>query len=172
MDRDPVYRQKSPSCPLCKPYLSQKDRDVIITYRLREVFKAIEAKDLESVKLLIQNHLTIGGEIYNFKSEYGNMVHYTPLRHAILRNSKPIVKELLKSGDIDVNKIDKDGNTPLHLAASSSDPLFLKLLLKYTKIIKDSKNRKGKTPFFTSSWLYGVPWAGIERLNSNPLGMY
>lgn len=57
-----------------------------------------------------------------------------------------IVKLLLSSRGVDVNKSDVNGNTPLHFAVGNSHSAIVELLLASPNIEVNKPNKEGITP--------------------------
>jgi ankyrin repeat protein len=84
----------------------------------QELFKSIEAGNLEKVKSLLAS-----GADVNIRSVNG----FTPLHWSAVYGRTDIVGELLSSG-ADVNAKDSDGKTPLHLAIKHGYTSIVQLL--------------------------------------------
>jgi ankyrin repeat protein len=96
-------------------------------------------KDLTEIAvMLIEN----GADI----NEYDNKEQkWTPLMYAITNKNQLIVEKLV-SYKCNVNIVDGEGNTPLHLAAMSSDEHLVKSILKLQPDRK-LKNSSDQTPY-------------------------
>ncbi|XP_062083696.1 uncharacterized protein LOC133790177 isoform X2 [Humulus lupulus] len=75
----------------------------------------------------------------------------TPLHVAVKRGRAHAVWNFLRRSDhfdciIEPNEQDKEGNTPLHVAALSGHLEVLAMLAKHPKVVKKAINRKGMTP--------------------------
>ena len=57
-----------------------------------------------------------------------------------------LVKEIMDSGEVDINSGDKDGDTPLHWAMWLNHPSTVAMLLSSSSIKLDSINMWGYTP--------------------------
>ncbi|KAJ3564785.1 hypothetical protein NPX13_g7729 [Xylaria arbuscula] len=78
----------------------------------------------------------------NMQDNYNNN---TPLHEAVRRRQYEIVKLLLAAEEIQVDIPDKDGQTPLHLAAERGHLAIVQLLLE-SKAIVDLEDKDGNTP--------------------------
>ena len=96
-------------------------------------------KDLTEIAvMLIEN----GADL----NEYDNKEQmWTPLMYAITNNNEIIVDKLVNY-KCNVNTVDIEGNTPLHLAAMSSDENLVKSVLKLQPDRK-LKNSNNQTPY-------------------------
>ncbi len=72
--------------------------------------------------------------------------HNPPLHIAVHKNFLNYVEIILNDSRIDVNKINRDGNTALHFAAMQGNFEILKILLSKNNIDISPKNFKGETP--------------------------
>ncbi|MGB8367280.1 MAG: ankyrin repeat domain-containing protein [Candidatus Babeliales bacterium] len=70
-----------------------------------------------------------------------------PLLYAITFSSPEIVKLLLTSNKVDLNKLLDGGNTPLITAVKHNKPTVVKLLLADKRVDPNKKNKIGDTPF-------------------------
>ncbi|KAG2207011.1 hypothetical protein INT47_008480 [Mucor saturninus] len=90
----------------------------------------------DAVELLLDN-----GSQVDAKDSLG----HTPLTNAIFSNSLLTVKYLIDTGEANVNTIDEQGNTLLHLAASNDFIDAIPLLIE-KGIPVDKHNRRGISP--------------------------
>ena len=90
--------------------------------------------------------------------------HYMPIHLACMYQKVPIVKELLKCGNCDVDETDSKGNTALFYACCQNDAKLTEILVN-EGAKTDIKNKSGKTPFNVaeSNLCYGV----LEVLKSH-----
>ena len=91
------------------------------------LLKAVEAKDIESVRVLLNS----GTENVN---QCNNTSKVTPLIQAAWSKQDQMVELLLKQPTINVNAANKSSTTALHWACSKSDIGIVRLLLKHPKI--------------------------------------
>lgn len=105
---------------------------------------AIEAKNLELVKLILTNNSSLSGIADN----HGN----TPLHRAVLLNQKQIVEYLLQyNSDSTINKVDRNSETALDIAnASGYTELAEYLVGKGAQIGKGTKSTNA------TLWVYAV----------------
>jgi len=86
------------------------------------LIEAVLAGDREIVQFLARQP--------NILLNQGDYCHITPLAHAIQRNRWDLAELLIESGaKVNVQVGDRDGNTPLHLAAAEGDVKRVKWLL-------------------------------------------
>ena len=83
-------------------------------------------------------------DLINIK-KFRDSDYNTNLHRAVLKNNIKCVDYFLKK-NLDVNKKNKNGDTPLHLAFKIGNYDIIQLLLEYGASIK-IKNKKGITPF-------------------------
>lgn len=76
-----------------------------------------------------------------------------PLHQAMAHGSFGAVKQLLKSGNLDLERQDRNGDSPLHLAVRMNSLELVHLLLGHTRINPNTPNRDGNTPIWVSSRL-------------------
>lgn len=93
---------------------------------------AIEVRNLESVKFLIEN------------CNASVNIPQDPLSQAASNGSLNIVKYLITVDGIDINKVTQDGMTPLLLAAEQNHQSVVDFLLTLPNINKDAQNHYGK----------------------------
>ena len=100
--------------------------------------------DTESINNLILANSNCGSELINIK-RFRDINYNTNLHMAVLKNNYKFVDYFIKK-KLNINKKNKDGDTPLHLAIGKGDYDIIKLLLDNGASIK-IKNKKGKTAF-------------------------
>jgi len=93
------------------------------------------------IKYLINQDIDI-----NYLSENEENESLTPLICAIKNKQNNIIKFLLKSSRIDVNKPNKEGLTPLIYAIKNKQDDIIKLLLKSSNIDVNKPDKEGLTP--------------------------
>ena len=82
-----------------------------------------------------------------FKKEIKEKIPYTELlMWAAQRGYKELVEDLLETGEEGVDSKDRDGRTPLSLAAAGGHEAVVKLLLATGEVDVDSKDGDGRTP--------------------------
>lgn len=84
----------------------------------------------------------------SFTTQSGALEDTTILHLAIQCAEQPVVEYVLSDGaaSLDVNARDKDGNTPLHVAASQSRSQVVRLLLENQDINDAIANHQGRLP--------------------------
>ena len=105
------------------------------------LLKAVEAKDIESVRVLLNS----GTENVN---QCNNTSKVTPLIQAAWSKQDQMVELLLKQPTINVNAANKSLTTALHWACSKSDIGIVRLLLKHPKINVHLKTVSGRTAMY------------------------
>jgi len=105
---------------------------------------AVEAKNLELVKMIVANNPSLVG----ISDQYGN----TALHRAVALNQRQIVEYLLQSNsDLEINKADRNGETILDIAnASGYTELAEYLVGKGAHIGKSNKSANA------TLWVYSV----------------
>jgi ankyrin repeat protein len=97
---------------------------------------------VEVIQLLVSE---LSKDQINEKGNHGNMFLHRAVNGSVHEASKILATILLKHPDIDVNVLDNNNNTPLHLAVKWRYVDIVKILLdKHAKL--DMKNDSGKTP--------------------------
>jgi len=94
----------------------------------------------EYIKVLKENRLEI-----DHKSKYG----ITPFHLALLKQDKDVCRLLYENG-ADVNEIDNDGNSIVHMLAALGDLKWLKHIVKHFNANCYQKNSKGDIPLITA----------------------
>ncbi len=105
---------------------------------------AVEAKNLELVKLILANNTNLSSQVDNHGS--------TPLHRAVALNQRQIVEYLLQSNsDSGINQLDRNGETVLDIAnASGYTELAEYLVGRGAHISKGAKTANA------TLWVYGV----------------
>ncbi|KAK4153103.1 Oxysterol-binding protein-domain-containing protein [Chaetomidium leptoderma] len=86
--------------------------------------------------------------ISSFATQSGPLEDTTILHLAIQCAEQPVVEYVLSdgAGSLDINARDKDGNTPLHVAAAQSRTQVVRLLLEDKEINDAIANHQGRLP--------------------------
>lgn len=111
----------------------------------RKLFESIRLADLTSVKMLI-----VEGVDVNITNDRSGM---TPFMFAIfsmdpdISSSMQIVTELLKSPQLDFDKLDNHNNSALHFAAHIGSKTIVKHILEKSKTHLTTRNVYGMTPY-------------------------
>jgi ankyrin repeat protein len=92
------------------------------------------------LKVLKENHLDI-----NINSKFG----ITPFHLAMLKQDKHLVQLLFEEGG-DVNEVDCEGNSIVHMLAAIGDLKWIKYIVKNFNAHCFQKNKIGNTPFVTA----------------------
>ena len=103
-----------------------------------DIFKAIEAGDVQQVRKLLEQS---GGADKDKQDEFFG---YTPLHCAAAKGHKEIVEILLRAG-ADKDKQDMSGSTPLHGSAFYGHKEVVEILLR-AGADKDKQDKYGRTP--------------------------
>merc|ERR1712086_769382 len=90
------------------------------------------------------------GADLNHKNKAGT----TPLMKAA-SNGRLVVVQKLVGSKVDLDAVDSDGNTAMHMAAASSFTMIVELLIK-TGAKTDKDNKMGKKPLDLASFGGGV----------------
>lgn len=86
------------------------------------LIEAVLSGDMEIIRLLVKNPYT--------KLDLGDFRHNTPLAFAIQQNRWDIAELLIEAGaNVNIQIMDDEGNTPLHIAAGSGDAKRVQWLL-------------------------------------------
>lgn len=133
--------------------------------QIEDVFQLVKLNQIGDLQKEVAS-----GNVNLFVNKYGqNLLH-----EAIAYDSLKILEYLLYC-NIDVNKLDKEGKTPLHYSTASNSYDFTKLLLDSKEIEKGIKDRYGNNPMwvavFYSDGYYDVVKLlkehGIDPLSKN-----
>jgi ankyrin repeat protein len=115
-----------------------QDKSLSIEQSVRKfrVFEALRSGDTASISKAIRD------------TAEGGLEDTTILHLAIQCAEMPVVEYVLSdgAGSIDVNAKDKDGNTPLHVAASQGRGHMVRLLLEQDGINDSIPNYQGRLP--------------------------
>lgn len=112
------------------------DIDVRGDFNLTPLHSAVRSNNLKAVQILIQNNANIN---------LGDKNDKTPLHYASLLGYTDITQELLQCKDVDVNKVDIDGDSAIHKAVKKNFSEIVSLLIKAGVDIS-VKNKEGHTP--------------------------
>jgi ankyrin repeat protein len=104
------------------------------------VFQMVRFSEFDDLRKIVHE-----SNVNHFVNEYGqNLLH-----EAIAQNCSEILNYLLYC-NIDVNKVDRDGKTPLHYSTAYNNYAFTKLLLDSNGIEKGIKDRYGNNPMWVA----------------------
>ena len=119
-----------------------------------EILKAVSNGDIDSInQFLHSEHCDINKE-YDaefYTKHFGYSTQFTLLYYAVATNQPNIVKLLLNTPNIDVNKGDNFGRTPLYTAANKENTECIELLLKAPDIDVNKAKNNGETPLHTAA---------------------
>ncbi len=73
-----------------------------------------------------------------------------PLHFAVEYSDFETVRLLVEDTNVDVNAVDRNGNTALHVAAKCGNVTFVQLLLEHPAIDPNRVNRKSQTPLHSA----------------------
>ena len=125
------------------PSSSTQDKTLSIEQSVRKfrIFEALRNGDTAQISKSLR-------EASDGSNASGNLEDTTILHLAIQCAELPVVEYVLSDGAaaIDVNAKDKDGNTPLHIAASQGRGQIVRLLLEQPGINDSIANYQGKLP--------------------------
>lgn len=123
------------------PLGQEKPLSIEQSVRKFRAFEALRAGDTEQISKIIRE--ASGGSPLA-----GNLEDTTILHLAIQCADLPIVEHVLAdtADVVDVNAKDKDGNTPLHIAASQGRGQVVRLLLEQPHVNDSILNYQGKLP--------------------------
>lgn len=126
-----------------KFFLCNKDVDINLADQKGDtpLHYAVKNEDLEIIKLLLEQSDRINPNLQNFEG-------LTPFALAAQKNIVSTLEILLDNKDVDINREDQKGNTPLHHAVQNNCLDATKLLLKqHGRINPNLRNSEGLTPF-------------------------
>ena len=84
---------------------------------------------------------------------------HLPLHWIVLNNNIEVAEQLLRQKDIDLNRRDEQGKTPLAIAAQKGFREIVEHLLSHEDLIPDLRDLDGRTPLI---WAAG--WSGSEDI--------
>ncbi|RKF72996.1 Oxysterol-binding protein-like protein 1 [Golovinomyces cichoracearum] len=120
------------------------------TVKKFRLFEALRNGDTAYISKAIRESHKYHSKSYNIQSSDPPfyLENTTILHLAIQCAELPVIEYVISnsSGTIDINARDKDGNTPLHLAALQARTQAVRLLLKQPGINDSLANFQGKTP--------------------------
>lgn len=109
---------------------------------INEAFHMVDLNKLEDLREIVNE-----SNVNLFVNELGqNLLHI-----AIARNSPEVFHYLLYC-DIDVNKLDKEGKTPLHYSTAHNNYDFTRILLESTNIDKNAMDKYGNNPMWVATF--------------------
>lgn len=116
---------------------SMSIQDSVRTFR---VFEVLRGGDIPSISKAIQEFETSSGS--------PSALSGTTILHLAIQCAEPEVVDhvIANGGAVDVNALDREGNTPLHLAAHLGRFPVVKQLLEQPNINDSVVNHQGKTP--------------------------
>jgi ankyrin repeat protein len=97
---------------------------------------------------IVDCFLEISGSLYQPTMDH--FFESTPLHIAVTYKSLKTIKLLLEKWKVDVNRMDKEGNLPIHYACQNGDDQTLKLLLEYGAFV-DRFNFNGEYPLYLAA---------------------
>lgn len=146
-----VNLNRTPSTHHSPPRSSMDTKGATLEQSVRKfrIVEALRSGDTASISKAIRE--TVEGGTRNSISSIsggGGLLDTTVLHLAIQCAEYPVVEYILSNGAglIDVNARDKDGNTPLHIAASQGRTPVVKLLLEQEAINDAIANNHGRLP--------------------------
>ena len=139
-----------PYCPGPGPSGAYGDRAIEPSFHLpsagcEEIFQAINKNDLQAVKDLVdENHAIACALQQDFKQ---------PIHLAATLNDSHILSYLLQLDEVNVDSVDIEGNTPLHLAMTNENVEISQILLQCQSKACDvnRQNTRGKSPLIIAA---------------------
>lgn len=148
--RAPSYQ--AASTPTSKPTnLWDKGGSLEQSVRKFRIVEALRSGDTASISKALRETSETGprASISSISTLSGGALEDTTVLHlAIQCAEQPVVEYVIADGAayIDINSRDKDGNTPLHVAASQGRTAVVKLLLEQKDINDAITNNQGRLP--------------------------
>ncbi|KAH8908171.1 hypothetical protein BR93DRAFT_927211 [Coniochaeta sp. PMI_546] len=153
MGRIPSYQSTGTSAPGHKSSLSlSPDKGTSLEQSVRKfrVVEALRNGDTASISKVIRENAENGSRnsISSVSTQTTTLEDTTILHLAIQCAEQPVVEYVLSdgAGSIDVNARDKDGNTPLHIAAIQGRSQVVRLLLAHKDVNDAIANNAGRLP--------------------------
>ena len=144
--------QNSPSVGGAKSATNLTDKAVSLESSVKKfrIVEALRNGDTASISRTIRENAEGGprASISSFSTQSGGLEDTTILHLAIQCAQQPVVEYVLSdgAGSLDVNARDKDGNTPLHIAAAQGRSQVVRLLLENKEINDAIANHQGRLP--------------------------
>jgi len=114
------------------------------------IVEALRSGDTASISKAIRENAEGGPRMStsSFTTQGGSLEDTTILHLAIQCAEQPVVEYVLSdgAGSLDVNARDKDGNTPLHIAAMQGRGQVVRMLLEQKDINDAIANNQGRLP--------------------------
>ncbi|SHM45196.1 Ankyrin repeat-containing protein [Chryseobacterium carnipullorum] len=107
---------------------------------ISDVFEMIEFNDLEDLEKIVNEN-----NVNFFVNEFGQN-----LLHEAITQDKPEIFNYLLYCNIDNNKLDREGKTPLHYSTAHNNYNLTKLLLESNGIEKGIKDQHGNNPMWVA----------------------
>jgi ankyrin repeat protein len=104
--------------------------------RLSALHYAVQSNSIDSLKLLLafEAHTNIGDTI----------IAFNPLHYAVRKNNPLLLELLAKYASKDIDAVDRNGHTALHVAVMNNDGEAAKILLQ-SGANPDARNKKSRT---------------------------
>ena len=143
--------QPPPTSRPAAPPLDNKGATLEQSVRKFRVVEALRSGDTASISKAIRETAEGGprASTSSISTLSGGPLDDTTILHLAIQCAEfPVIEYVLSdgSGSIDVNARDKDGNTPLHIAATQGRTPVVKLLLEQKDINDAAANQQGKLP--------------------------
>ncbi|KAK1758718.1 Oxysterol-binding protein 2 [Echria macrotheca] len=144
--------QNSPSAIGAKPPGNVTDKGVSLESSVKKfrIVEALRNGDTASISKAIRESAADGprASTSSFSTQSGTLEDTTILHLAIQCAEQPVVEYVLSdgAGSLDINARDKDGNTPLHIAAAQGRSHVVRLLLENKEINDAIANHQGRLP--------------------------
>ncbi|KAK0655565.1 Oxysterol-binding protein-domain-containing protein [Cercophora newfieldiana] len=144
--------QHSPSVGGAKVATNLTDKGVSLESSVKKfrIVEALRSGDTASISKAIRESADNGprASTSSFSTQSGALEDTTILHLAIQCAEQPVVEYVLSdgAGSLDINARDKDGNTPLHIAAAQGRSQVVRLLLENKEINDAIANQQGRLP--------------------------
>ncbi|SPO00163.1 related to oxysterol-binding protein [Cephalotrichum gorgonifer] len=139
-----------PSAQNSPPRASLDNKGVSLEQSVRKfrIVEALRSGDTASISKAIRETTEAGSRTSISSASGPGLLDTTILHLAIQCAEYPVVEYILSNGNglIDINARDKDGNTPLHIAAGQGRNNVVRLLLEQESINDAITNNHGRVP--------------------------
>ncbi|KAK4232385.1 Oxysterol-binding protein-domain-containing protein [Podospora fimiseda] len=150
MGRTPSNHAPSVSGPRTPNTLDRGSASLESSVRKFRIVEALRNGDTASISKAIRESAEGGPRMStsSFTTQTGPLDDTTILHLAIQCAEQPVVEYVLSDGaaSLDINARDKEGNTPLHVAAAQGRSHVVKLLLENKEINDAIANNQGRLP--------------------------